>query len=109
VHCVVPACAATFFHPDMKHARFLLVLGTNPRISNRGHNATESFKGFVQDGTRTMVVVDPRETETTRGATRHLRVRPGTDAYLLLGMAATIVARDLVEKRFLRGKKGGFD
>ena len=49
------------------------------------------FKRFGDDPTRTLVVVDPRETETTRGAQRHLRVRPGTDVYLLLGMAATIV------------------
>ncbi|MGH7857197.1 MAG: molybdopterin-dependent oxidoreductase, partial [Candidatus Binatia bacterium] len=38
------ASPSAFFHSDMKHSRFLLVLGTNPRISNRGHNATESFK-----------------------------------------------------------------
>jgi anaerobic selenocysteine-containing dehydrogenase len=103
------ASPATYMHADQHHARFMLVLGTNPRISNRGHNATESFKGFVQDGTRTMVVVDPRETETTRGATRHLRVRPGTDAYLLLGMAATIVARDLADTQFLAEKTVGYE
>ena len=89
------ASPAAFMHADQKNARFMLVLGTNPRISNRGHNATESFREFVADKARTLVVVDPRETETTRAATRHLRVRPGTDSYLLLGMAATIVTRGL--------------
>ena len=97
------ASPAAFFHVDPEHARFMLVLGTNPRISNRGHNATETFKDFVADKQRTLVVVDPRETETTRGATRHLRVRPGTDAYLLLGLAATIVsAEGLVDADFIR-------
>ncbi len=104
------ASPATYFHADQHDARFMLVLGTNPRISNRGHNATESFKAFVAEPDRTLVVVDPRETETTRGATRHLRVRPGTDAYLLLGMAATIVAQEgLVEATFVREHTRGFE
>src|SRR6266436_8053244 len=98
------ASPAAYFHVDQRNARFMLVLGTNPRISNRGHNPTESFKHFVEDGGRTMVVVDPRETETTRGAHRHLRVRPGTDVYLLLGLAATIVRRGLVDEAFVREK-----
>src|SRR5581483_2735818 len=113
-HCLMDqwmfgASPATYFHADQEHARFMLVLGTNPKISNRGHNATNAFKHFVEDKTRTLVVVDPRETETTRGATRHLRVRPGTDAYLLLGMAATIVARGLADEEFVRAKTRDLD
>ena len=103
------ASPATFLHADMEHARFLLVLGTNPRISNRGHNPTESFKHFADDPSRTMVVVDPRETETTRGAKRHLRVRPGTDGYLLLGMAAAIVRNELVDYELVRTRTDGFE
>jgi anaerobic selenocysteine-containing dehydrogenase len=103
------ASPAAFMHADQKHARFMLVLGTNPRISNRGHNATESFREFVEDKSRKLVVVDPRETETTRAATRHLRVRPGSDSYLLLGLAATIVARDLTNEAFVRDKTHGVD
>jgi anaerobic selenocysteine-containing dehydrogenase len=103
------ASPATFFHADMKRARFLLVLGTNPRISNRGHNATETFKAFAEDPRSRMVVADPRETETTRGADRHLRVRPGTDAHLLLGMAAAIVQNELVDYEFVRARTSGFD
>ena len=60
------ASPATFLHADTERARFLLVLGTNPKISNRGHNATDTFKTLAEDPTRTVVVVDPRETETTR-------------------------------------------
>jgi anaerobic selenocysteine-containing dehydrogenase len=90
-----------YLHADTDHARFVLVLGTNPKISNRGHNATDTFKMLADDPSRTVVVVDPRETETTRTATRHLRVRPGTDAYLLLAMAAVILRDGLADDAFL--------
>ena len=103
------ASPAVWFHPDMEHAQFLLVLGTNPRISNRGHNATDTFPWFVKQPGRTMAVVDPRETETTRAAHRHLRVRPGTDAYLLLAMAAAIVRNELVNYEFIRTHTADYD
>ncbi len=103
------ASPATFLHADTERTRFLLVLGTNPKISNRGHNATDTFKKLADDPARTVVVVDPRETETTRGATRHLRVRPGTDVYLLLAMAAVIVREGLADARFIDGHTIGLD
>ena len=98
-----------FLHADTEHTRFMLVLGTNPKISNRGHNATDTFKHLTEDKTKTVVVADPRTTETTRGADRHLRVRPGTDAFLLLGMAASIVQRDLADAEFIAAKTEGYD
>jgi len=113
-HCLVDhwmfdAPPVSFFHPDLEHARYLLVMGTNPRISNRGHNATETFKAIGKNPDVTLVVADPRETETTRGADRHLKVRPGTDAYLLLGMAAAIVQNELYNAEFLATKTTGFN
>src|SRR5207342_145396 len=105
--CDAPPSA--FLHADTARARFLLVLGTNPKISNRGHNPTDTFKELANDPTRTVVVVDPRETETTRTATRHLRLRPGTDVYLLLAMAAVIVHEDLIAQPFVDERTIGFD
>jgi len=102
------AAPSVFFHADLEHVRYLIVMGTNPRISNRGHNPTETFKALGNRDGCTVVAVDPRETETTRGAHRHLRVRPGGDVYLLLGMAATIVQNELYDAEFLRAKTAGF-
>ena len=103
------ASPATFLHADTARARFLLVLGTNPKISNRGHNATDTFKMLAEDPGRTVVVVDPRETETARTATRHLRVKPGTDVYLLLAMAAVIVREGLAAEAFVAGHTIGLE
>jgi len=103
------ASPSLFLHAGTEHAKFVFVLGTNPKISNRGHNATDTFKMLADDPTRTVVVADPRETETTRTATRHLRVRPGSDAYLLLAMAAVIVREGLADAAFLDEWSIGLD
>ena len=98
---------SVFFHPDVDHTHFLLMMGTNPKISNRGHNATDTFKAFAANPEQKLVVLDPRETETTRTADRHLRIKPGSDAYVLLGMAAAIVSSEgLVDARVVDAADG---
>lgn len=100
---------AAVLHPDTAHTNYLLVLGTNPRVTNRGHNATDTFKALARDPARTVVVVDPRATETTRGADIHLAVTPGTDYQLLLGLTACIVQNGLVDQRFLDTRTRGYE
>ncbi len=101
-----PTC---FLHPDLHATRYLLVMGTNPRISNRGHNPTETLKALAKSDDCKLVAVDPRETETTRGADQHVRVRPGGDVYMLLGMAAVMVQHELYDAEFIAGTTLGFN
>ncbi|HYB99978.1 MAG TPA: molybdopterin-dependent oxidoreductase [Candidatus Limnocylindrales bacterium] len=113
-HCLVDfwmmdAPPTGFLHPDLERTQYLLVLGTNPKISNRGHNATDFFREMAKDPARKVVVLDPRVTETTKTADRHLRVRPGGDVYFLIAMAAAIVQRELYDAAFLQDRTSGFD
>ncbi|TFH24657.1 MAG: hypothetical protein E4H03_03025 [Myxococcales bacterium] len=108
-HWMFDAASTLFLHPDMMNATYLLVMGTNPRISNRGHNATETFKALGKQEGRKVVVADPRETETTRGADTHLRVRPGGDAYVLMGIAASIVQNELYDAEFVGAHTEGMN
>jgi anaerobic selenocysteine-containing dehydrogenase len=104
------AAPSVFFHPDQANAKLLLVMGTNPRISNRGHNANDYFKAFGDDPERRLVVVDPRETETTRAADRHVRAAPGTDVWFLLAVAASIVSSEgLVDAGFVAERTADFE
>ena len=105
---MLDSSSGTMLHPDHDHADFLLVMGTNPHISNRGHKPTDALKSLARNENRTMVVVDPRITETSRQADRHLRVRPGTDVYLLLAMVKVIVEQDLGDAEFIANKTLGY-
>ena len=75
-------------------ARLLLMLGTNPVVS---HGQTPMFEDPVQrmrraTSTGEVWVVDPRVTESSRLATRHLAVRPGTDHALLAWLVRELLA-----------------
>ena len=82
--------------PDADQTDFALLLGTNPLVTQgmtllqRRPRIAGDLKGIRQRGGK-VVVVDPRETETTRVADQHVMIRPGTDLFLLIGMIKHIV------------------
>jgi formate dehydrogenase len=78
-------------------------------VSHRGQRPTENLKHFAADQTKTMVVVDPRVTDTSRSAAVHLRLKPGSDCYLLLAMIKVILDADLVDAEFVRARTTGYD
>jgi anaerobic selenocysteine-containing dehydrogenase len=84
--------------PDLDRTDFMIVLGANPSVSNgslmTAPGARHRLKEIVDRG-GTVVVVDPRRTETAAKASRHLAVKPGGDAFLLLGMLNVIFAEGL--------------
>lgn len=98
----------TYLPGDEHHTDYALILGSNPFVSHRGINATDTLKSLAGNPARRMVVVDPRITETSRRADRHLRIKPAKDVYLLLALAAILVQENLVDQDFLRGKTRGY-
>ncbi len=94
---------------DVEHADYVLVIGANPFQSHGIPNARDTLRALRDDPARTLVVVDPRRTETARGADVHLQLRPGTDAFLLGAMLAIIVREGLHDRAFLAAHCTGFD
>ncbi|WP_433249755.1 molybdopterin-dependent oxidoreductase [Streptosporangium sp. CA-135522] len=84
--------------PDLDRTDHLLMLGANPLESNGSLCTAPDFPGRLKALRRRggkLVVVDPRRTRTAALADEHLFVRPGTDAYLLLGIVHTLFAESL--------------
>lgn len=81
--------------PDVERTDYLLILGANPAVSNGSLMTAPGIRDRIKDirvrGGR-VVVVDPRRTETVKHASEHIPVRPGGDAYLLLGMLNVILS-----------------
>jgi anaerobic selenocysteine-containing dehydrogenase len=98
-------------HPteDVEHADFLMVIGANPWQSHGFPKARQVLQEIAKDPRRTLVVVDPRRTETAERADIHLAVNPGSDAHLMLAMLGTIVQEDLFDRAFIEQRTVGFD
>jgi anaerobic selenocysteine-containing dehydrogenase len=80
--------------PDIDRTDHLIVLGANPAASNGSLWTVPDFRGRARALRRRggrIIVIDPRRSETAALADEHHFLRPGSDVYLLLGMAATLI------------------
>ncbi|HSN27856.1 MAG TPA: molybdopterin-dependent oxidoreductase [Kofleriaceae bacterium] len=98
--------------PDLDRTQLLVVLGANPMASNGSMWTVPDFKGkakALRARGGQMIVVDPRRTETAAIADRHLSIRPGGDAFLLLAIANTLFAEGLVRLGRLEAHVAGLE
>jgi anaerobic selenocysteine-containing dehydrogenase len=89
------------FGANAEESEVLLVIGSNPWMSHGMQRARAVLKEIAKDRSRTMIVVDPRRTETAKLADTYLRIRPATDLYFLLAMLHVIVHEGLVDEAFV--------
>jgi anaerobic selenocysteine-containing dehydrogenase len=93
---------------DVEHADYVLFIGTNPFQAHGIPNARDTLREIKKDPNRTMVVIDPRRSETAKQADIHLQLKPGTDAFLMAAMLAIIVREGLHDKVFIDKHCTGF-
>lgn len=86
---------------DVEHADYVLFIGCNPFQAHGIPNARDVLRDLKRDPDRTMVVIDPRRSETAKQADIHLQLRPGTDAFLMAAMLAIILRDGQHDRAFL--------
>jgi formate dehydrogenase len=94
-----PACHTA---PDFEHTEVAMFVGKNPWQSHGFPRARAVLREIARDPARTLVVIDPRRTETAELADIHLPVRPGTDAFCLAALLAALVEANGVDAAFVR-------
>lgn len=98
-----------FHHPDHHRTEVLLGLGWNGWSSHGMPQTRRFLKALSEDPDRTLVIVDPRPSETARHADIHLALTPGTDALLLQAMMAIIVGNGWQDEDFIRNHTTGLE
>ncbi|MFZ1097392.1 MAG: molybdopterin-dependent oxidoreductase, partial [Xanthobacteraceae bacterium] len=89
---------------DISNSACLILWGYNPSIARLTH-ATLIVEGLKR-GLR-LIVVDPRRAGLANKADIWLRVRPGTDGALALGLANIMIQRNWYDREFLRDWSNG--
>jgi anaerobic selenocysteine-containing dehydrogenase len=97
--------------PDIERTDLLIVMGANPAASQGSLLAAPNVMGII-DAIRKrgkVIVVDPVQTATAARADEWLPITPGTDAALLLAVAHTLFAENLVKLGELEPHIDGVD
>ena len=95
-------------HGDFEHAEVSVFLGKNPFQSHGFARTRVILREIQKDPNRSIIVIDPRRSETAEMADFHLAVRPGTDAWCLAALAAILVQDGLVAKQWLAEHTTGY-
>lgn len=84
--------------PDIDRTQTMIILGGNPMASNGSVWTVPDFRNRVKELQARggeLIVIDPRRSETAKIADRHIFVRPGSDAFLLIALLKTMKAKGL--------------
>lgn len=74
-----------------------------------GGNVAETMPPFLRHLRNTLIVVDPRDTRTAARATLHLRVTPGTDLALALGLLHIAITEGHADLDYAAARTTGFE
>jgi anaerobic selenocysteine-containing dehydrogenase len=90
--------------PDIDNAGCLILWGYNPSMSRLTHGmaVAEGLKRGMR-----LIVIDPRHVGLASKADVWMRVRPGTDGALALGLANLMIERGWYDRQFLRKWSNG--
>jgi anaerobic selenocysteine-containing dehydrogenase len=90
--------------PDIANSGLVILWGYNPSYTRLTH-ATAVVEA-IKHGTK-LIVVDPRHVGLASKADLWLRVRPGTDGALALGIANVMIQRGWYDRDFIRKWSNG--
>ncbi len=95
---------------DFARSKLILLWGTNPLVSriHRYHGIVEDLLHAKNNGAK-IVVIDPRKSETARIADYHLKIRPGRDIYLAMGLINYLIENNLYDREFVKKHVSGFE
>lgn len=93
---------------DISNARNIMLFGTNPLAAFDLVKGVRNLYAAKEAGA-SLVVVDPRFTETASKANEWIPIIPGTDGALILGMIHTIINESLFDREFVSRYTLGFE
>lgn len=86
---------------DFENSEVVVFVGKNPWQSHGMSRARPVLKEIARDPRRSIIVIDPRKSETAAMADHHLQIKPGTDAWCLAALDATLVQENLIAWEWL--------
>ena len=98
---------------DVENSKCVIIWGSNPFASGSfaGCSMPRTIKIFTElkeKGVK-FIIVDPRTPSIAKLADVHIKIRPGTDGALVLGMMRVIIEKGLYDKEYVEKYTSGFE
>jgi len=90
-------------------AEYVLIIGANPLQSHGFPKARPTINEVARNPQKTLVVIDPRRSETAKKADIFLQVKYGKDAFLLSALVGYIIQQGWEDQDFIARHTVGFE
>ncbi len=97
------------WHGDFHGCDVAIIVGKNPWQSNGMQRARVLMRDIGKHPERTLIVLDPRVTETAELADIHLPVRPGTDVWCIMAILGYLAQHDMLDLEWIRERTAGHE
>ena len=97
------------WHGDFHGCDVAIIVGKNPWQSNGIQRARVLMREIGRDPDRTLIVLDPKRTETAELADIHLPVRPGTDVWCIMAILGYLAQHDLLDLPWIEANTSGYE
>lgn len=98
--------------PDIDHSNFLIMVGTNPKISKMSFinmpRPIERLQAVEKRGGK-VVWINPRRTESAQTMGEHIAIRPETDVFFMLGFLNELIATGGADMEKVSAHMNGYD
>ncbi len=91
---------------EIPHTKCIILAGTN--IAECQPTIMPYFESAKKNGAY-IIVIDPRETETTKLADLHLKIKPGSDAALANGLLKIMIEENYIDESFINFRVKGYE
>ncbi len=91
---------------EIKNADVAIVIGARP---TQNHPVAATFmKNAIKNNGLKLIIMDPREQDLSKIATKHLKFKPGKDVALLNAMLNVIIYEGLVDRQYIEKNTEGY-
>ncbi|MBC81230.1 MAG: molybdopterin oxidoreductase [Gammaproteobacteria bacterium] len=97
------------WHGDFEVCDVAIIVGKNPWQSNGIQRARVVIRNISKDPDRTLIVMDPRVSETAELADIHLAVKPGSDVWCITAILGYMVQNGLANLDWLQVHTTGYE
>lgn len=87
--------------PDRKNSQVHIIVGQNPWVTQHYPRARKILLDIKNNPDRKLIVIDPCDTDTTKMSDYHLKINPGSDAWLMVALVKLLIDNNYVDMKFI--------
>lgn len=95
--------------PDRKNSQVHIIIGQNPWVTQHYPRARKVLLDIKNNPNRKLIVIDPCDTDTTKISDYHIKINPGSDAWVMIALIKLLIDNNYIDFNFINKQTINYD